>query len=52
MNRKTWWLAAGLLAMLGCTEAANVPSTDTTKPLNPTPAPAAPQARREGRRRR
>ncbi len=38
MTTKPWWLATGLLAMLGCTETAQVPSTENTKPVGTTPA--------------
>ena len=38
MIRKHWCLAAALTAMLGCTESANVPTPDTTKPVSTAPA--------------
>jgi len=38
MIRKQFWLASALLAMLGCTESAQVPSADNTKPVSPNPA--------------
>lgn len=38
MMRKNLWVATGLLALLGCTDEANVPSKDNTKPVSPAPA--------------